>query len=72
VGRPPEGRGLDSAADALVETRSTLARRQHEHRSRTADRLQAVVDTNLLPEPLAEMAVYYPPLSVAAARPFSE
>ncbi|MFI0776145.1 hypothetical protein [Streptomyces sp. NPDC021212] len=51
--------GLETAADALVETLSTLARRQHEHRERTVDRLIAVVDTGLLPTDLHEMAVYY-------------
>ncbi|MFE6744115.1 ATP/GTP-binding protein [Streptomyces tubercidicus] len=50
---------LDTAADALVEMLSALARRQHEHRERTADRLTAVVDTGRLPDELHEMAVYY-------------
>ncbi|MEV2255951.1 tetratricopeptide repeat protein [Streptomyces sp. NPDC050147] len=58
---PPAGgeRELDSPADALLEVLSTLARRQHEHRERTVDRLQAVIDTGLLPTELSEMAVYY-------------
>ncbi|WP_432197110.1 ATP/GTP-binding protein [Streptomyces sp. bgisy027] len=51
--------GLDTAADALVELLSTLARRQHEHRSRTAIRLTTVIDCGLLPADLHEMAVYY-------------
>ncbi|MFG2472274.1 ATP/GTP-binding protein [Streptomyces canus] len=50
---------LQTAADALIETLSALARRQHEHRERTADRLAAVVDTGLLPADLNELAVYY-------------
>ncbi|MGW2393981.1 ATP/GTP-binding protein [Streptomyces lydicamycinicus] len=50
---------LETAADALVEMLSALARRQHEHRERTADRLTAVVDTGRLPGELHEMAVYY-------------
>ncbi|MFJ5803702.1 P-loop NTPase family protein [Streptomyces decoyicus] len=50
---------LETAADALVEMLSALARRQHEHRERTADRLTAVVDTGRLPDELHEMAVYY-------------
>lgn len=49
----------ETAADALVETLSTLARRQHEHREHTADRLNAVIATGLLPTELHEMAVYY-------------
>ncbi|MEU7596540.1 ATP/GTP-binding protein [Streptomyces sp. NPDC039022] len=51
--------GLGSAADALVETLSALARRQHENRERTAERLTAVIGTGLLPTELHEMAVYY-------------
>lgn len=50
---------VQTAADALVELLSALARRQHEHRTRTADRLAAVVDTGLLPDDLSEMATYY-------------
>jgi hypothetical protein len=50
---------LETAADALVELLSALARRQHEHRERTADRLAAVAATGLLPADLHEMAVYY-------------
>ncbi|MER8159959.1 ATP/GTP-binding protein [Streptomyces sp. NPDC094472] len=50
---------LQTPADALVETLSALARRQHEHRERTAARLTAVTDTGLLPEELQQMAVYY-------------
>ncbi|MGW1910332.1 ATP/GTP-binding protein [Streptomyces sp. NPDC002076] len=51
--------GLDTAADALVELLSALTRRQHEHRTRTVDRLTAVLDTRLLPAELEEMALYY-------------
>ncbi|MEV7684051.1 ATP/GTP-binding protein [Streptomyces sp. NPDC088341] len=50
---------METAADALVETLSALARRQHEHRERTADRLTAVINTRLLPTELHDMAVYY-------------
>ncbi|MCQ8194640.1 ATP/GTP-binding protein [Streptomyces rugosispiralis] len=55
----PAATGLETAADALVETLSTLGRRQHEHRERTLDRLTAVIDSGLLPTDLHEMAVYY-------------
>ncbi|MGE7440024.1 ATP/GTP-binding protein [Kitasatospora sp. NPDC001175] len=55
----PGADALLTPADALVETLSALARRQHEHRSRTADRLTTVVDTGLLPADLNELAVYY-------------
>ncbi|MDX3129606.1 ATP/GTP-binding protein [Streptomyces europaeiscabiei] len=51
--------GLGTAADALVELLSTLARRQHEHRSRTTSRLTAVIDSHLLPDDLQHMALYY-------------
>ncbi|MDQ0847750.1 ATP/GTP-binding protein [Streptomyces sp. V1I6] len=57
--RDSSGRELETAADALVEMLSALARRQHEHRERTTDRLAAVVDTGLLPIELNQMAVYY-------------
>ncbi|MFG2631050.1 ATP/GTP-binding protein [Streptomyces sp. NPDC048473] len=50
---------LATPADALAELLSTLARRQHEHRARTADRLTAILDTGLLPAELTEMALYY-------------
>ncbi|MDX3589100.1 ATP/GTP-binding protein [Streptomyces europaeiscabiei] len=58
---PPDtdGAGLETAADALVELLSTLARRQHEHRSRTVSRLTTVVDSGLLPDDLQHMALYY-------------
>ncbi|GGV47608.1 ATP/GTP-binding protein [Kitasatospora herbaricolor] len=55
----PDASALRTPADALVETLSALARRQHEHRERTAQRLGAVVDTHLLPPDLHDMAVYY-------------
>ncbi|WP_308114543.1 hypothetical protein [Streptomyces sp. ISL-12] len=51
--------GLATPANALTELLHTLARRQHEHRARTVDRLTAVLDTRLLPPELTEMAVYY-------------
>lgn len=50
---------LETPADALVETLSALARRQHEHRERTVTRLTAVINTGLLPADLHDMAVYY-------------
>ncbi|MEU5682422.1 ATP/GTP-binding protein [Streptomyces venezuelae] len=56
----PEVEGAAAtAADALVELLSALARRQHENRARTVERLVAVADTGLLPAELCEMAVYY-------------
>lgn len=51
--------GLTTAADALVELLSALARRQHEHRSRTVSRLTTVIDSRLLPDDLQDMALYY-------------
>ncbi|WP_206189686.1 hypothetical protein [Streptomyces griseoruber] len=59
---PAHGHGstvLSTPADALVETLSTLARRQREHRARTVERLTAVIDSGLLPAELQEMPVYY-------------
>ncbi|MFJ9380334.1 ATP/GTP-binding protein [Streptomyces sp. NPDC101455] len=50
---------LETPADALVETLSALARRQHEHRETTVARLTAVAETGLLPAELQEMALYY-------------
>ncbi|MEU3619815.1 ATP/GTP-binding protein [Streptomyces sp. NPDC006872] len=50
---------LQTPADALTELLNTLARRQHEHRARTVDRLTTVIDTQLLPGELHDMAVYY-------------
>ncbi|MFI0915344.1 tetratricopeptide repeat protein [Streptomyces abikoensis] len=55
----PATSGMHTAADALVELLSALARRQHEHRTRTADRLTTVIDTGLLTTDLTEMATYY-------------
>lgn len=55
----PDTAGPATAADALAELLATLARRQHEHRSRTVERLTAVLDTSLLPAELAEMAMYF-------------
>ncbi|MGW1268325.1 ATP/GTP-binding protein [Streptomyces sp. NPDC002491] len=51
--------GPQTAADALVETLSAIARRQHEHRERTAGRLSAVLASQLLPDDLVELATYY-------------
>ncbi|MER6103766.1 ATP/GTP-binding protein [Streptomyces sp. NPDC001832] len=49
----------DTPADAVAELLTAIARRQREHRQRTADRLTAVLDTGLLPAELTEMALYY-------------
>ncbi|WP_327311756.1 ATP/GTP-binding protein [Streptomyces sp. NBC_01243] len=49
----------DTPADAVAELLTAIARRQREHRRRTADRLTAVLDTGLLPAELTEMALYY-------------
>lgn len=54
-----DGPATATPADALAELLATLARRQHEHRSRTAERLTAVLDTGLLHAGLAEMALYF-------------
>ncbi|MDX2630674.1 tetratricopeptide repeat protein [Streptomyces scabiei] len=58
---PPDtdNTGLNTAADALVELLSALARRQHQHRSHTAARLTTVIDSHLLPDDLHHMALYY-------------
>ncbi|MEU1409067.1 hypothetical protein ABZ471_43665 [Streptomyces sp. NPDC005728] len=50
---------LRTPADALVETLSTLARRQREHRAHTVARLTPVIASGLLPQDLHEMALYY-------------
>ncbi|MET9183008.1 ATP/GTP-binding protein [Kitasatospora aureofaciens] len=59
VGGPGGATVLETPADALVETLSTLAARQREHRTHTADRLTRVIDSALLPEELTDMALYY-------------
>ncbi|MGW4784903.1 ATP/GTP-binding protein [Streptomyces sp. NPDC004230] len=51
--------GPDTLADALAELLAAIARRQHEHRERTAERLTAVLDTGLLSDELTEIALYY-------------
>ncbi|MFF1511840.1 ATP/GTP-binding protein [Streptomyces sp. NPDC058326] len=56
---PDAADGPATAADALAELLATLARRQHEHRSRTVERLTAVLDTGHLPAELTEMALYF-------------
>ncbi|MET8826505.1 ATP/GTP-binding protein [Streptomyces sp. NPDC004610] len=60
----PEAEGVAAsasatAADVLVELLSALARRQHENRARTVERLVAVADTGLLPAELHDVALYY-------------
>ncbi len=63
AGQPPAGGPgtavLETSADALIETLSTLAARQREHRTHTADRLTHVLDSALLPANLTDMALYY-------------
>lgn len=59
TGRPRGAAPLATPADALVETLSTIAARQREHRTHTADRLTRVIDSRLLPEDLTDMALYY-------------
>ncbi|WP_331736656.1 ATP/GTP-binding protein (plasmid) [Streptomyces canus] len=51
--------GPDTPADALTELLAAIARRQHEHRERTAERLTTVLDTGLLSGELTELALYY-------------
>ncbi|WP_336054764.1 ATP/GTP-binding protein [Streptomyces sp. CA2R101] len=51
--------GPDTPADALAELLAAIARRQHEHRARTAERLTAILDTGLLSGELADLALYY-------------
>ncbi|MGW7622519.1 ATP/GTP-binding protein [Streptomyces antimycoticus] len=51
--------GPDTPADALAELLTAIARRQHEHRERTAERLTAVLSTGLLSGELTELALYY-------------
>ncbi|WP_431776301.1 ATP/GTP-binding protein [Streptomyces cucumeris] len=51
--------GPDTPADALAEVLTAIARRQHEHRAHTAERLTAVLGTGLLSGELAELALYY-------------
>lgn len=56
---PAQTPGPDTAADALAELLVAIARRQHEHRERTAERLTAVLDTGLLSGELVELTLYY-------------
>lgn len=56
AGQQPEA---DTPADALAELLDAIARRQHEHRARTADRLTALLEAGLLPGELTELALYY-------------
>ncbi|MFF3316227.1 hypothetical protein ACFYV5_12045 [Streptomyces sp. NPDC003035] len=55
----PDVDGPATAADALTDLLAALARRQHEHRSRTVERLTDLLDTGQLPAELAEMALYF-------------
>ncbi|MER5353386.1 ATP/GTP-binding protein [Kitasatospora sp. NPDC002551] len=59
-GHGPAGTAvLQTPADALVEALRTLAARQREHRTHTADRLTRVIDSRLLPADLTDLALYY-------------
>ncbi|MGY1503740.1 tetratricopeptide repeat protein (plasmid) [Streptomyces sp. QTS52] len=51
--------GPDTPADALAELLTAIARRQHEHREHTAERLTTVLETGLLSGETAELALYY-------------
>ncbi|WP_331726458.1 ATP/GTP-binding protein [Streptomyces uncialis] len=53
------GAGPDTPADALAEVLTAIARRQHEHRARTAERLTTVLATGLLPDDATALALYY-------------
>ncbi|WP_372412095.1 ATP/GTP-binding protein [Streptomyces luteireticuli] len=55
----PTEEAPDTPADAAAELLTAIARRQHEHRQQTADRLTAVLAAGLLPAALTEMALYY-------------
>ncbi|RSN67269.1 ATP/GTP-binding protein [Actinomadura sp. WAC 06369] len=50
---------IDSPAAALGETLTAVARRQRQHRGRTADRLRAVLSAGLLPPELDELPRYF-------------
>ncbi|WP_432004239.1 ATP/GTP-binding protein [Streptomyces sioyaensis] len=56
AGQQPEA---DTPADALAELLDAIARRQHEHRARTAERLTVLLEAGLLPGELTELALYY-------------
>ncbi|MFE9610984.1 tetratricopeptide repeat protein [Streptomyces sp. NPDC006012] len=56
AGQQPE---QDTPADALAELLDAIARRQHEHRARTAERLTTVLATGLLSGRLTGLALYY-------------
>ncbi|MGW1364493.1 ATP/GTP-binding protein [Streptomyces chartreusis] len=51
--------GPETPADALAELLAVIARRQHEHRNLTVERLTEVLATGLLTGELAELALYY-------------
>ncbi|MFB6534863.1 hypothetical protein ACFCY8_21245 [Streptomyces noursei] len=50
---------LDSPATALAAALSAIAQRQRQHRSRTAERLQAVLDSEQLPASVTELPRYF-------------
>ncbi|MFZ3562890.1 ATP/GTP-binding protein [Streptomyces sp. BH097] len=56
---PPGEAAAVTPADTVVDLLTALARRQHEHREHTVNRLTAVLDAGLLPDELVEMATYY-------------
>jgi tetratricopeptide (TPR) repeat protein len=45
--------------ESSAEAFAAIARRQHKHRARTAERLTAILDAGLLPGELTELALYY-------------
>ncbi|MER6680114.1 hypothetical protein [Streptomyces olivaceoviridis] len=51
--------GSDTPADALAELLDAIARRQHQHRERTAERLTNVPAAGLLSGRLSNLALYY-------------
>ncbi|WP_369383166.1 ATP/GTP-binding protein [Streptomyces sp. cg36] len=55
----PPAPNTPTAADMLAETLHALARRQHEHRTHTVERLTAVIRSHRLPDDLEEAAIYY-------------
>lgn len=59
VAEGESGDAVTTPAAALALTLSAIARRQREHRGRTAEQLEAVLASGLLPEPLRELPQYF-------------
>ncbi|MFH8533945.1 ATP/GTP-binding protein [Streptomyces tendae] len=57
--RDPDDAGTVTPSEAILELLATLARRQHEHRRHTVDRLTRLLAAEPLGDDLAEMALYY-------------